>query len=429
MANFTQKQLLAMARAIATTAERERRDLTAPEIQRANSLLAQAEAMPESGATALAEARARPGSGLSAAARPATEGDGGSYMDIDARSMQDELERRTLRPDETFSQRVRGRAGWSEEEDGGYDLGDVLRAKFRGARTDREKRAMAVSSDVAGGFLLSDTVSAGVIDRLRPLNALLLAGAGMTDLEGMFTGYARVHSDATATSHAENQEMLASTVQFDLIRIIPRSVVTLVAPISTELLVSAPNLSEVVQGNIAKAMAQELDRQGLYGAGGVEMTGLSTLPGVTALSLGANGGQFQVYDTIQEARAALLTANAPEPDSCIMSIRENLTMALSKDNQGRPLQIPPAIQDVRYFASSKANITMKQGTATNASQLILGGFRNYVRFGFLLNMRLQLLVERYASQGAVGLIAYSMVDLIVTQPAGICVVSGVIPAA
>jgi HK97 family phage major capsid protein len=423
-------RLLAAAREIMARAERRGRDLDAAEHGRAKALLDQADAI---GTTLAASAGASP------AARQPTEGNGsfGGEMDEDHVLDLGALERRTLdrAAGDSFEKRARSRAGLAADEPVGFDLGDVLRARVFGPRTEREKRAMAVSADTSGGLMVPELVSANVFDRLRPLNAFLMAGAGEADLSGSwFNSYVRISSDATATSHPENAEILQSNPAFQLIRLVPRTIAVNVSPVSMEMLQAAPNLSDVLSQNIAKAMAAEIDRQALLGKGDLEMAGLMTgnVSGVLSTVLGAGAGAqlggtgatSPNYDALCDAQTTLLTANAPAPKACIMATRDYGSMSKWKSTQNQPLQPPPAIADLKYFQSSKLPINQKISSTSTYSSLLLGDF-GYVKIGYVVKLFLKTLEERYMSQAAVGFIAMSMLDLLVIQPSAFLVLSGI----
>src|ERR1700732_266306 len=371
-------RLVNQARAIEGVARAAGREMNAGEIARASKLLDRVDAI---------DAALTVSTGTSAAARPATEGPGAlnggnEGMDIDTLDLAG-LERHAIRRDQgdSFEARARSRAGLAAGEPIGFDLGDVLRARVFGARTDAEKRAISVSSETAAGFLVPELVSSNVFDRLRPLNAFLSAGAGELDLSGgWFHSYARVSSDATATSHPENAEILQSTPAFQLIRLIPRTIAVNVSPVSMEMLTASPNVGDVVSQNIAKAMAAEIDRQCLLGKGHLELNGMLTggVPGVLSTVLGAgagaqlggSGATSPNYDAMVDAQTALLTANAPPPKAAIMATRDYGAMGKWKSTQNQPLQPPPALANLRYFQSSKLPINQKISSTSTYSSLL-----------------------------------------------------------
>ena len=379
--------------------------------------------------------------GRSAAARPATDSihyRGGMLESVDdpqttfTRAKMDthgmlDLDARSLAPNETMAERVRRDA--AEDHSNDFDFGDLIRAKTLGPSTSREKRALAVGIDVAGGFLVPNFLSAQIIDLLRPQNTLFRAGCGIVDLPGFASAYARILSDSTSGPHPENQEIPPGPPTFGRIQLAARTIVSLVAPVSEELIRSAPNVGEVIMQNISKSMSQEIDRQGLFGTGaGDEMTGLVNVAGtLTVPAGGVNGGSAgDFYDLALDARQALLTANAPEPKSCIYSIREDTLRAKLKDSQGRPLEPPPQIAGLNYFATTKVPVTESYGTARNASRMVLGDFSNCA-VGFLVRIQIRTLQERYQSQLAYGFVAFTMLDFLVYQPTAFCQVKGIIP--
>lgn len=78
-------------------------------------------------------------------------------------------------------------------------LGGIVRALVIGPQTDPERRALDESPMTAGGFAVPQVIAEQVIDKLRPMNALVRAGAMMVTLEAAQTTFALWANDPTMT--------------------------------------------------------------------------------------------------------------------------------------------------------------------------------------------------------------------------------------
>jgi HK97 family phage major capsid protein len=349
------------------------------------------------------------------------------------------LEARTLRLGDSFEKRTRDRllAEGREAPELAFTFGDMIRAKMIGPQTEAERRAMAATTDTTGGFIVPDILSARVIDKLRPQCAFFQAGAGSVDLTvtgstlamgGFITSYARLASDPVAGAHGENIEITPSGATFEAITLSNHSITCLVAPVSMELAVSSPNLGDLLENSISKAMAQELDNQALLGDGaGDRLLGMFKQPLLNKYAVAggaANGGNISWYTDIAGARQTLLDANAAPPTAAIYSTREDKSRNAAEDNTGQPLQAPPALADLRYYYSQKLPTNLTYGTSTNASQMLLGDF-SQVAIGFRLGLQLLQLKERYMSQLAYGWIAVVMCDILLYHEKSFVIVEGI----
>jgi HK97 family phage major capsid protein len=78
-----------------------------------------------------------------------------------------------------------------------------------------------------------------------------------------------------------------------------------------------------------------------------------------------------------------------------MAPRTWLAQSKLKDTTNQPLQLPPALANMRFLQTSKIPVNETQGTAVNASSIFLGGFEN-----LFMGLRLQLqIIPTYEKVG------------------------------
>jgi HK97 family phage major capsid protein len=157
------------------------------------------------------------------------------------------------------------------------------------------ERAMATTPGSKGGYLVPTGVESplGVIDALRPLSAVLRAGA--QSVSGFTSNVAvpRQTGDVTVTWQAgEGTSVSAADPALGQLSIAAKTVIAIVN-FSRQLLVQAPKyLDMMLTRTFGAAIASELDKVALQGAGGATPLGILNTPGiptVTGTSLAVAG--------------------------------------------------------------------------------------------------------------------------------------------
>jgi HK97 family phage major capsid protein len=157
-----------------------------------------------------------------------------------------------------------------------FSLGNLVRAFATGdSRFAKHEIAASMSggSNNLGGFLVPDLVSSRVLDLARAQSAVTQAGAVVVPMESETLTLAKVMSDPTFATHAENATLSETDIAFGAITFTTRTIGCYVR-ISRELAADAPNVGQVVENCLAKALAAELDRQAIDGDAGTEFQGL-----------------------------------------------------------------------------------------------------------------------------------------------------------
>ena len=156
-------------------------------------------------------------------------------------------------------------------------------------------RDMKTVPGAKGGFLVqTDTEALGVIDALRPLSAVLRAGA--QSVGGFTSNVAAPRQTGTATvtwQAGEGASISAADPALGQLSIVARTVIAIVN-FSRQLMVQAPRLLDaMLTRELGAAIATELDRVALQGSGasGQPIGILSTpsIPTVSGTSLAVAG--------------------------------------------------------------------------------------------------------------------------------------------
>ena len=196
--------------------------------------------------------------------------------------------------------------------------------------------------------------------------------------------------------------------------------------ISRELLEDSINIGDILTGALANALALELDRVALLGSGTApEPRGIFNTSGILSQSQGDNGAALTGFGPLVTAWGALAAENCA-PNAMVMAPRTRTTLGglLATDNQ--PLNPPPLIAGVPMLVTSQMPITQTQGTANNASSIIIGDFTRLL-IGVRTGLRIELLKERYAENMQYAFVAHLRADIAVEQPKAFLKLIGVIP--
>lgn len=258
-------------------------------------------------------------------------------------------------------------------------------------RTPRDwtSKALAESTDSAGGYILPIEVSTDVAQLIRA-NSIWDKVKGLTrvtpkskeyDIPGLLTG-------AGAGYVPENAVIPATTESFQIMaRGYPRALATLVS-VSNWLLADAvgdPSIETVIKTDMAAAMAIAQDQGLLFGnATSGAPKGIATYANLTpGPSLGANGSA-PTFQLLQQVPAALRAVNAPflNPGWIVSPKLISFLLTLT-DSVGRPLFAGNAdllslddsgmtgrLLGFPFVASNQIPSNLTQGSSTNASQII-----------------------------------------------------------
>lgn len=299
-------------------------------------------------------------------------------------------------------------------------------ASMVGHRLSNEDRSQSTGTDIKGGFMVPEHISAEVIDLLRSKNTVIQAGAKSLPMSAQTVRVCRVDSDPVASWTGEGNLIPDTDMSIGAVDFVAHKLTCLIK-VTRELIQDAGNASTVIMSGIASAMAQELDSACLYGSGSGQPLGIANYTTINTYSIGDNGAVLSGYDDILKGLQAIVTANGPIPNIGIMHPRTLVGYSLLKDGNGLPLVRPDLIKNMQFLDTTKIPVNQVQGTSgAVCSSIILGSFEQLV-IGIRSVMEIQVLNERFADTGHVGFLATMRADSAVYQPKAFCKIIGIKP--
>lgn len=302
-----------------------------------------------------------------------------------------------------------------------FRLGALIRARVTGDSrdlTETERRALAEGADATGGVLVPEELSSAIIDRARALSVVLQAGAVTAAMESDTLVLARLATGSTAAWKAENAAISASDQAWERVEL-KAKVVVVEQLMSRELFEDiSPEGQRAIEHEIAQAIALKLDLAALEGSGTApEPRGIANTTGVGSVSMGTNGLKPTNHDPLVNAVYAVLKANGAAPTAAVLHPRDLETFALLKDTTGQPLRPPAALDGLPMLSSSQLSTARTQGTSTDASNAYVGDFSQVI-IGVRpsLQLRFQVLQERFSDNLQVGLLAWLRADVALAHP-------------
>jgi HK97 family phage major capsid protein len=248
----------------------------------------------------------------------------------------------------------------------------------------------------------------------------------------------RLIADPTAAFRAEGSPITASDPTFDNVTLTAKTMSALVIG-SMEWFQDAPNVDQVVSEAISRAIALELDKQALFGGitTGAETGSTAfntTFPsppnprGVLASLLAdasssvlgsAANGTPQTATTfwneiIDTAFQPTLFNETPNAILWSPTMAKLYAKTYASDNQ--PLQRPPILDQFRFFNTAQIPASFTQGTATTSMSDVFAGYWSQLTIGQRLGFTVQTLVERYAENGQIGILAHWRGDVALVRP-------------
>lgn len=295
-------------------------------------------------------------------------------------------------------------------------------------------RALATTG--GGQAVLPTAWTGSLVDLVRNQSAAMQAGASVIPMESKTVNIGRLTADPTAAFRTENSLISASDPTFDNITLTAQ---TLSAEVigSMEWFQDADNAESLVQNAIAKAMAQRIDIVALYGgittgAGSINLPTPPNPRGVLAalnatlpanvLGAGANGTAqtaasywSEVLDTIYTVRD-----RNEEPTGLVWNTKLGRQYAKATDTTGQPLQMPADVADLPRYSSNQIP-SYTQGTMTGRATDLFVGDWSQLLIGQRLGITIQVLTERYAEYGQIGIIAHWRGDVQPARPGAFAV--------
>jgi len=305
------------------------------------------------------------------------------------------------------------------------DLGDLLRTMVCGTNSESIRNVLAEGTDSSGGYTVPVHLVEKFIDRMRAASVCVQAGAKTVLLETKATNIARLETDPSPGWRAENAAVAESDPTFGTVALTARSLAVMVK-ISRELLEDGINVGEILTHSMAQALALELDRVALLGSGTApEPRGIFNTSGILSQSQGTNGAALTGYAPLVTAWGSLAAENCA-PNAMVMAPRTRTTLGGLLDTTNQPLAVPGVIAGLPMLVTSQMPITQTQGSANNASMILVGDFTRLL-IGVRTGLRIEVLKERYAENMQYAFIAHMRADIAVEQPKAFLKLIGIIP--
>lgn len=315
----------------------------------------------------------------------------------------------------------------NEERFDGLSVGGVLRALAMGAESDVERRALSEGTDTAGGYTVPTVLSSRMIDLMRKKSRVIQAGAATIPVDSDRHEFAKLISDPTPGWRNEAAPVAESDPTFGRVVFQPRSLAVHVI-VSEELLQDSVNIESALQNALSNALALEVDRAALFGSGTApQPLGLFNMAGINTVSMGTNGAAITDYAPVLDAVEDLQEANAGEVSAAIMAPRTLRTFNGLTDTTGQPLRRPQSLDGLPMLETTQVPTDQTQGTADNASSILLGDFSGLV-LGFRQRLRIEVLRELHRGNLQVGFIAHLRMDVQAWHEESFARITGVIPA-
>ncbi len=289
-------------------------------------------------------------------------------------------------------------------------------------------RAMTTST----GSAIVPTIWAGqIIDRARNESRVLQAGAEIVPMDAKVVQIGRLTGDPTAAFRTEGSTITASDPTFDNVTLTTQTMSALTVG-SLEWFQDADNADQLVMDAIAKAIALQLDLVALYGsitsgAGSISLATppnprgvLGTLLAVASSSvLGAatNGTAQTTSSYWNEILDLVYTVRDynEDPNALIWNSKAARQYAKAYDTTGQPLAIPADVAAIPRLMTNQVP-SYTQGTMTSRATDVFAGDWRQMLIGQRLDVTIQVLTERYAENGQVGIVAHWRGDVQLARP-------------
>ena len=230
-------------------------------------------------------------------------------------------------------------------------------------------------------------MSARIIDLARNRSVIMRAGATTVPMTTSEMTIARVATDPTAYWRHEGHHITASEMTFGSLTLVARVLAVLV-PVTIELLEDASNAGQVIQSAIAQALALELDRAALRGAGSGSSDPVKGVRYWTGVSTTAIGGVL-AYDNLLDAMTPIESANGT-PNAWILGPTINGVVRNLKDTTNQYLSQHPDIARLQKLVSNQ--VPEDLGDGSDESEIYCGDFASV-----LIGMRKRVTVEIFAA--------------------------------
>ena len=263
-------------------------------------------------------------------------------------------------------------------------MGKELSDAERGFLRECQQKAMAESTDTAGGYLIHPEWMPDILGLLR--SAAVVRAAGIRTI-GFSKSMAQtaISSGSTAYYHLENAHVSPSELTLTEAPLLTPKNLTGLVPVSNFLLGDAPEADQMVRDDLVEVIALREDLSFLQGTGSAgEPRGMKNMTGRTLdpLALGANGGYLSLPQT-RQIRNTVRAFNSRNPrwhyffPPQLLSHLEGLTDAdgrflvdtsiLTIDGNGTTGRF----DGIPFSTTTQIPVNITTGTSTNTTYILL----------------------------------------------------------
>lgn len=286
------------------------------------------------------------------------------------------------------------------------------------------------SLTTSGGSAIIPTIwAAQLIDLARNKAAVLQAGAQIVPMDSKRVEIGRLTGDPAAAFRLEGSLIPESTPTFDNVTLEAKTLSSRVTG-TMEWFQDAANADAIVTDALAAAMARTIDLAALYGGtttghGTIDLPTPPNPRGILAaleatapssiLGRSENGTTQTATKYWDEILDLIFTVrdNNEEPNALIWNSKLGREYAKAVDTTGQPLQLPPDVASLQRYTSNQIPSYTAGTMESRATDVFAGDFTQLL-VGQRLDITIQVLTERYADTGEIGIIAHWRGDV---QPA------------
>lgn len=412
-------ELIQKAKKILAVSTAEGRDLTPDETRESERLMDEADVLEHRlGSASMRDAQKRAG-----VTRYQQEQEGKPLNGSESRAFLPG-EFRALAKDESVREHLIGTGEIAERRGRPLSLGKTIRGivtgKWDGAA--EEQRALSGNLGTAGGYMLSEELSALWIDRARAASVMVRAGVRVVPMKTASLSMVRVTGDPTPAWRIEGDPIATSEPVFGGVTFNARSLAVAV-PISKELLADAANAADIVESVLVSAMALEFDRAVLDGDGVRKPKGIRTTTGVGTLAVSGAATTLK----FAEAIGSVLQQNET-PNGIVLHPR-TFSAAIDRavDSTNQPLRLPPSLERMPFFQTTSVPITLGGGSETAP---IVGDFSQVI-VGLRQNIEIAISTQGSTTDGRgfgrneAIIVAILRADSMLVREKAFCVMTGV----
>ena len=301
-------------------------------------------------------------------------------------------------------------------------FGALVRALALGNRdglSPLEQRALSEGTDSAGGYTVPEIVATQFIDRMRAAMVVMRAGALTVPMTSDVLHIARLgQPDSVSptltgpTWKTENDPIAENDLVLERVTFTARTLPMLLK-LSVELSEDSANIDAIVETELSRAMAVELDRVALLGSGTPpEPRGVRNQSGVGVTSFGSLTPSN--YDHVIDAIGRVWSSNH-EPTARIGNAAYSTMLAKLKSSaDDQPLRVPDVVTAVTALRTQQIPMA---GTSPDTTTLVVGDFSQLL-IGLRTSFRLE--VSRVAAESfeklQIAVRAYLRADVQLAHP-------------